>query len=226
MLPVGCGKTVLFSTAVEKTREACRADASKQSCFFYCTSRDPSGHDITVLLRLLLIQLCRPPTVSEPLQSLYDLCNEVYPPKIPTTRELANTFQKILENPVPTDKHDSPSSTTDEPEKQRNIYILVDGLDEVPWVDREEFFQLLSMVTALDLHHVHLLVTSRNQPDIQEAMTEPVLWGQITIEQGMVQPDIRRYVSYTIESNRRLSRLPETVKNAIKARVVNQGKGM
>ena len=82
------------------------------------------------------------------------------------------------------------------------------------------------MVTALDLHHVHLLVTSRNQPDIQETMTAPITWGRISIEEAMVQPDIRRYVSHTIDSNLRLARLPEAVRNTIKGRVADQGKGM
>ena len=200
---------------MEKTREACRGDVSKLSCFFYCTSRDPSGQDITVLLRLLLIQLCRPPTISHPLQSLYDICNEVYPPKVPTTRKLVNTFQEILK-----------SSLTGKADSQRHTYILIDGLDEVPWADREVFLQLLTDLTALNLRNIHLLVTSRNQPDIQDAMMEPVQWDQITVEQHMVQPDIGRYVSFRIESNPRLRRLPKDVKQAVETRVANQAKDM
>jgi hypothetical protein len=74
--------------------------------------------------------------------------------------------------------------------------------------------------------HVHLLITSRNQPDIQEAMSSPIFWEPLSIEHEMVQPDIDHYVSSAISSNRRLSRLPETVKDAIQTRVASEGKGM
>ena len=84
LFPVCCGKTILFSMAVEKTRETCRSTKSNKFAYFYCTSRDPSGQDITILLRLLLVQLCRPSTVPAAIQELYYTCNEIYPPKVPT----------------------------------------------------------------------------------------------------------------------------------------------
>jgi hypothetical protein len=132
---VGCGKTVLFSAAVEATRAACRGDPYKKTCYFYCTSRDPSGQDVAVLLRLLLLQLCYPPTVSEPLQGLYDVCNEVYPPKKATIKELSRTLQAMLENSGYTDLSEPPSWTTGESDK-RGVYVLIDGLDEIPWNER------------------------------------------------------------------------------------------
>ncbi|KAJ3534689.1 hypothetical protein NM208_g7438 [Fusarium decemcellulare] len=223
---VGCGKTVLFSTAVENTREACRSDPIKLSAFFYCTSRDPSSQDIDVLLRLLLIQLSPPPTVCEPLEDLYNLCNETFPPKLPTVTELAKTLTLILEQPALPGSRGCQASAVNQPACERAIYILIDGLDEVPWSSRSCFLQLTSNLAALDLHRVHLLITSRNQPDIQEAMSEPIAWAHITIEDSLVQEDINRYVSYTINLDRRLRRLPEKTKDAIKTRVGDEGKGM
>ena len=225
-LTVGFGKTVLFSSAVEATRSICRADPSKQCCFFYCTRRDPSGQDVTAFLRLLLVQLCRPPNVSEPLRKIHDLCNEVYPPKLPTYRELLDTLQKVLKLNTTDSPHSSFSSQGGNSEEHQTYYILLDGLDEVPWTDREPFLQVLSLLAASYALHVHVLVSSRSQPDILEMMTQPVLWNQIVTKPEFVQPDVRRYVSHTVEGNSRFSRLSEVARNAITYRVADQARGM
>ena len=93
---VGCGKTVLFSTAVEETRGKCRIDKEAHFGYCYCSSRDTSGQDLDVLLRLLLVQLSPPSQISEPLQSLFNLCNDVYPPKTPTFSELKDCLRKVV----------------------------------------------------------------------------------------------------------------------------------
>ncbi|KAF4985672.1 hypothetical protein FDECE_16403 [Fusarium decemcellulare] len=219
---VGCGKTVLFSTAVEKTREVSREDPAKLSAFFYCTSRDPFSQDIDVMLRLLLIQLCPHPTTCEPLEALYNHYKET-PLGLPTTSELIEALEGVLEQP---DLSGSQCSIESKAVRQRTMYILIDGLDEVPWSSRGRFLDLTSYLAAMRLHHVHILVTSRNQPDIQDAMSEPIPWAHTTIEDRMVQGDINRYVSCAISLDRRLSRLPETTKDAIKTRVGDEGKGM
>ncbi|KAF4459312.1 ankyrin repeat, partial [Fusarium albosuccineum] len=223
---VGCGKTVLFSTAVEKAREVCRSDSSKLSAFFYCTSRDPSSQDINVLLKFLIIQLYSPSNDCEPLGELYSLYNQTFPPQLPTATELLDSLKSLLRQSTFYGSCESHSSENAKTIAQRTIYILIDGLDEVPLASRGSFLQLTSTLAALKLPHVHLLVTSRNQPDIWEAMSWPTYWSHVAIDNDMVQNDINHYVSYTINEDIRLFNLPETTKDTIKTKVSDEGRGM
>ncbi|KAK1830651.1 heterokaryon incompatibility protein-domain-containing protein [Podospora conica] len=213
---VGCGKTVLFTMAVEAVRSLRRQNKSHGLAFFYCTSRDTSGQDITTLLRQLLVQLCRPSAVPGPIQELYNDCNEEFPPRIPRFDELLKTLLRVLKDPRRVSGgQDTPGSRT---------FLLVDGLDEFPYGHRDPLFKALREIAGLKLHHLHILVTSRDQTDIRKALGA---WPRVVVDAKMVQADIRLFVDGSLNSEFcRLSELPEEVKDAIRVRVVDQGKDM
>lgn len=147
---------------------------------------------------------------------LYDECHAVYPPKTPTTQNLIDTFLEIVQ--------DANHGMGEE----RHIYVMIDGLDEIPFEskDRQDVLDFLSNLSGMNLDHISLLATSRDQPDIQEAFTEPVAWSQTTMYPNKVQQDIDTYVSQTLQSNRRLKRLSSEVKETIKAEIGNRADGM
>ena len=207
---VGCGKTVLFSTAVEETRKKCRIDQGARFGYFYCSSRDTSGQDLEVLLRLLLVQLSPPSQISEPLQSLFNLCNDVYPPKTPTFSELKDCLKKVVKLYA----------------AEIDVYLLIDALDEIPLESRDDVFDILDAVAEQQPLYLHLLVTSRDHADIRQALTKPLDWCQVVVEEQVVQADIKRYVSNTIEDDRRLRSLTSNMKQEILQRVAVEGGGM
>src|SRR5438552_551615 len=175
---------------VEKVQEECRVHASKYFCYFYCTSRDPSGQDLIVLLRLLLAQLCHPSAIPAPLKKLYDASNEVYPPKFPTIRELVSTLQSVLKAINETSEASlgrKPAITSDD---VALVYLLVDGLDEIPWEHRQGFFDLLQACAEANSARVHLLVSSRYQVDIRSALRKPIFWTSISFEEQLITEDI------------------------------------
>jgi ankyrin repeat domain-containing protein 50 len=211
LLPlVGCGKTVLFSTAVEETRRKCRVDQGSRFGYFYCSSRDTSGQDLEVLLRLLLVQLSPPSQISEPLQSLFNLCNDVYPPKTPTFSELKDCLRNVVKLYA----------------EKTDVYLLIDALDEIPLESRDDVFDILDAIADQQLSHLHLLVTSRDHADIRQALTKPLDWSEVIVEEHLVQADIGRYVSNTIEGDRRLRSLNSNMKQEILQRVAVEGGGM
>ena len=202
--------------AVEAVRSLRQQNKSDGLAYFYCTSRDNSGQDITTLLRLLLVQLCRPSTVPDPIKKLHDACNDGFPPKVPDFGELLRTLVRVLKDQDSGD-HDSPNPRT---------FLLVDGLDEFAWEHRDPLFEALQEIARLELNHLRMLVTSRGQPDIQDALAAPIYWPPVVVEARMVQADIRLFVEKSIQSHARLSRLPAEVKDAIRVRVVDEGQGM
>lgn len=178
------------------------------------------------MLRLLLIQLCRPPLVPKPLQKLYDICNNEYPPKIPTDRELTEAFNELLCGSTG-ETIGSGASSQPESEAHSRVFVLVDGLDEVLWSRRSEYYSLLSQLARFKLSRLHLLVFSRTQSSIQQVMSAPVPWKEMVIDEDMVQPDIRLYVCHTIKSNPwQYGDLSETVIEEIIEKIAGKGSGM
>ena len=200
----------MFSSAIEEIREKSRFETQQRFGYFYCSSRDASGQDLEVLLRLLIVQLCPPSQVPEPLNSLFQICKDVYPPKIPTFSELKACLRDVVRAHA----------------QETNVYLLIDALDEIPWERRDAAFDILEAIADQDSSNIHLLVTSRDRAYIRDALAEPLDWKEITVEEHLVQADIRRYVSNAIGADRTLRSLSASLQQDILKRVSDEGRGM
>ena len=214
---MGCGKTILFFLAVEKVREMCQGDGSKNFGYFYCTSRGPFGQSIAVLFRTLLRQLCHSLIVPLAIQRLYDLCDEGLDHRSPTVHELATTLLEIASPSSP-----SMNSGLD----PKDYYLLIDGLDELEPLPRDELLKELRPLFLQNLRNVHILIASRAQREIEESLQEGVVWDLLPVDTKSVQADIRTFVLSEIKSHRGLRKLPEQTHDAILSRVVDQSNGM
>lgn len=157
-----------------------------------------------------MVQLSPPSQISEPLQSLFNLCNDVYPPKTPTFSELKDCLRNVVKLYA----------------EKTDVYLLIDALDEIPLESRDDVFDILDAIADQQLSHLHLLVTSRDHADIRQALTKPLDWSEVVVEEHLVQADIGRYVSNTIEGDRRLRSLNSNMKQEILQRVAVEGGGM
>ena len=207
---VGCGKTVLFSSAVEEIRERSKLETQQRFGYLYCSSRDASVQDMEVLLRLLIVQLCPPSQIPEPLKSLYQICKDVYPPKVPTFSELKACLQNVVRVHA----------------QKTKVYLLVDALDEIPWERRDDMFDILEAIADQDLFGIHLLVTSRDRAYIRDALTEPLDWKEFAVEEHLVQADIRRYITHAIKADRTLRSLSASLQEEILKRGGDDARGM
>lgn len=218
---VGSGKTVLFSSAVERVRHLCQNEPSSYLGYFYLTSRGPSGQDIANLLRFLIVQLCPPAEVPEPVRTLFESCNEGFPPRLPTIQELANTLRGVLVSSKP---HIGDGSGEEE---VRDFYLLIDGLDELQWSIRDDLFQSFDPIIALQLTNIRLLFTSRYRSDIRvQPAPNHAPWNQVNIDIDSIQSDIAKFVSREVSAHTRLQRLDQDIKDAIMQRVAFEANGM
>lgn len=149
---------------------------------------------------------------------LYEQCHAVYPPSIPTTEDLVQALVETLSSPDPGSDRQS----------QVYVYIMIDGLDEVPFdsTDRPAILDLLCELSALNMQNVGLFVTSRDQPDIREALTAPIFWNQTPFDSDAVQVDIETYVRQFISKNRRLCQLSPAIRQLIQTTIVEEAGGM
>jgi hypothetical protein len=108
----------------------------------------------------------------------------------------------------------------------KDTFLFIDALDDIPRSEREDVLQFLQELGSLRLAHLHVLVSSRNEPTIEEALSQPVQWNAIMIPRSSVNVDIDLYVCNTIESDMRLRRQSKATKEYIITRLVNGADGM
>jgi hypothetical protein len=103
---------------------------------------------------------------------------------------------------------------------QAPIYIIADALDECPNFPgrpsaREEVLDLIEELIDLNLHNVHLCVTSRPEMDIRTGL-EPLTSLKISLhDESGQKEDIIDYIKSVVRSDRRMRRWREEDQNLV-----------
>jgi hypothetical protein len=111
-----------------------------------------------------------------------------------------------------------------------DICIVLDALDECPKTGPEDQrTELLMSIKAI--HHIldskiHLLVTSRQEIDIDEFITPHLTIPALSVQDAGVTDDIREYVSSQLGSDPKLNSWPDDIKSKIQSALVEGADGM
>ena len=181
----GSGKSVLCSTAIQSVLKYRGYDRSIGVAFFYFTFNDDSKKDESSMLRALLLQL------SSQLQDGYadpKQLHESYKTGIPPSPILLEYFRRLIQ-------------------RFHHVYILLDALDESPRSGpRGYVLDTLETMRQWGVGHLHLFVTSRDEPDIHESLDLPAI-QQVTMSNAGIDRDIGDFISGRLSGDRRLRRL-------------------
>jgi hypothetical protein len=178
----GCGKSVLCSTAIQYTFRHKRSDRGVGIAFFYFTFNDESKQDESAMLRALLLQLSGQLSDSHTdLARLHDSYHTGIPPAIVLTVHLRHLVQKFDQ-----------------------VYILFDALDESPrYGQRDQVLNTIETMRKWLLPGMHLLVTSRDEPDIRESLS-PVGNEEVIMKNAEINHDISNFISGQLEIDPKL----------------------
>ncbi|KAK5045846.1 hypothetical protein LTR84_008939 [Exophiala bonariae] len=184
----GCGKSVLCSTAIQHAFRRRQASATSAVVFFFFDFRDESKQDASAALRALLLQLCgQVPRLEAEMTRLKDSNNHGTPP--------VHVLLEYLRQAIV---------------RQHHTYILLDALDESPLdTSRAEVLSVIDTMRQWQLPGLHLLVTSRDVPDIRTHLQIPALQqaiGHISFKNDFVQQDISRFVAFQVDNDPLLRR--------------------
>jgi hypothetical protein len=105
----------------------------------------------------------------------------------------------------------------------RDVYIVFDALDECP--QRTELLTLLLEINDWGLDTLHLLVTSRRERDLEEAL-DSFVSHHVPLEQCVVDDDIRVHVSKTLDRDIKFSRYSTEDKERIESTLTEGAHGM
>jgi ankyrin repeat domain-containing protein 50 len=184
----GSGKSVLCSTAIQYAFRHQSLSPNVAVAFFFFDFRDESKQDASATLRALLLQLCgQVPDLEEDLAHLIKSHNHGRPP-VPTLLE--SLRQAVT--------------------RCRHTYLLLDALDESPAdTSRDEVLSMVDTMRQWQLPGLHLLVTSRDVPDIRthlQATTSQQTVEHISLKNDKVQQDIAHFIESGPHWDRQLRR--------------------
>lgn len=180
----GCGKSVLCSTAIQHTFHEMKDKHGVGIAFFYFSFRDEAKQDSHGMLRALLSQLSvQLPDGEKNLEQLYTLHGQGIPP----VRALLDSLQNVLG-------------------RFYEVFILLDALDGSPQDHkREDVLREIETIREWNLPGLHLLVTSRNEHDINESL-DPSDGEALTTKNSGIDSDIAAFVSDQLEDDQKLQR--------------------
>ena len=178
----GCGKSVLSSTAIQYAFRHRRSDPRIGIAFFYFTFNDMSKQDVPGMLRALLLQLSN--QLDDGHVDLTSLHNR-YRDGMPPVPELMESLRRLVQ-------------------RFQEIYVIVDALDESPTSEgREQVLDALADFRNWSLRHLHVLVTSRDEPDIREHL-DPSPVEDVTMKNSGVEDDIGNFIAGHLTQSRAL----------------------
>ncbi|KAK3989982.1 hypothetical protein QBC44DRAFT_326451 [Cladorrhinum sp. PSN332] len=196
----GAGKTILASHLIEELKSQQQNNKVLVS-YYYCFH----GHnrdETTPLLRWIISDLCRRTKIIT--QKVFDIFQQGH---APTVVELLCCISSVLE-----------ASSLDA------VFVVIDALDE-----SQSRHNLLGVIHDLAsdsrFAKIHLLATSREYIDIQEAML-PISQPLSMSDNENVQADIRLYVSSKISSNSKFQRWSPSLRAEVEEALVARAKGM
>jgi hypothetical protein len=177
----GCGKTILTSTAIENTRDYCKSRSDCAIALFYFDFSDVTKQKVYEMLCSLICQLYSQTTIEIPaLEFLYERCSRIHKLGV---QDLLGVLRESISN-------------------FSNTFIILDALDES--INREVLLPILEKISRWGLKQLHMLITSRREPDIEQIL-DPLVTNSICIQNKLVDADIQLYIRDRLKKDAKLS---------------------
>ncbi len=199
----GCGKTILSSTVVQYILDYCRERPRSAVLYFYFDFNEREKQRHENMIRSLITQLVGyQKRTFDVLDSLFNRGRQ------PTSEELLATLKTMV-------------TAFDE------IFLILDALDEC--TERPELlFDIEEIMRWKDIH-LHILVTSRREVDIEESL-EPLCdeGTSVCVQSAVVDADIRTYVHDRLSEDKRFKqwRTHTKVQQEIETTLMKKANGM
>lgn len=201
--------TCFSSTIIENINEFCIINPGHAVAYYYFSFNDSEKQSAVNFISSMVAQLCsQVADLPEELKGLYSRCNDgkrkATMPDLKASLKLFAMMKKL-----------------------RNIFMVIDALDECPKDgDREEILGLIAEMKTWSPSNLHLLITSRQETDIGEKLVTLLTTPAISIQGSQVASDIELYVNDQIATVTKWKKLKEGLRVEIKEALVKGANGM
>ena len=171
--------------------------------YFYLDFNDRKGSRVEPLLRSIIAQLSTQKSETSPsLDKLFDQNKDGA--NQPTLKDLFIVLSCMV----------SEFSV---------VYIILDALDECSELD--EMLQMLRDIHLWGAENLHILVTSRQLPEIENSLSEIVSDG-LCLHGPCVDQDILLYIVERLKNDPKLAKWPPEVRDEIRITLSRGARGM
>ncbi|KAF7978591.1 hypothetical protein HWV62_45310 [Athelia sp. TMB] len=203
----GCGKTILCSSAIENVINSCKSRPSARGyayIFFDGTMAQSDTIDYSKFTRSIIKQLSSRcgTMIPDALIEMYHACDDG--DCQPSESQLERTLLRVLET-------------------FESTYILIDSLDEC--VEKADLLRWIQNVTSVSSGRLHLMLTSRPEPDIEHGLGSLSSVDKIQIGDETMTGDISAYLDARLQSAE-MVKWKEPEKREIKRTLVDGSGGM
>ncbi|OJZ87121.1 hypothetical protein ASPFODRAFT_44747 [Aspergillus luchuensis CBS 106.47] len=177
---VGCGKSVLCSTVIQDIEEFCESDTSRNYAYWYFQFSNDETQKMYNMIRSILRQFM-PPILPGSIIKLWE--EHCHRGSKPQQRKLAEILDNLLET------------------SQGEFFLILDALDECPATGDNERSSLLQFLEELLKKHqtkLHILATSRPEPDIRSRLEQ---YQRVDLEAGL-SGDVETFVRAQVAHGR------------------------
>jgi hypothetical protein len=183
----------------------CETNQSNAFAYFFFDGRDGKKETQTIgnLIRSLIRQFSTPyGGVPAVLTKLYHSCHDGGAQ--PSVESLQATLLLILK-------------------AFDDVFIILDALDEC--TERQDLLKWIKEMTSWKKCKLHLLATSRAEEYIAKhfRLLDP---DHVSIKQGLVTPDVKKYVDYILDGEDAFDRWNDEIKANIKSKLLDSAGGM
>lgn len=191
------------STVIEHLVQYCQQKPQTAVAYFYFDFHDTGKRDTASLVRSLITQLsAHYELIPQPLLDLYKAHGNGTKP-VEERALIATLWNLVL--------------------AFHNVYLVFDALDES--TNCEDVLELIRIIQGWELSHLHLSVTSRQSPEIEESLADLVT-DKICLHDSELNKDIILYVADKLENDKILAKWPMEIKLQIQAKLLEEQDGM
>lgn len=107
------------------------------------------------------------------------------------------------------------------------VFIVAGALDECPNDGnlRKELLELMNEMCAQSPSNIHLVITSRSEPDISELLLSLSTTRAIPIQGPQIESDIKLYICSEISTDSKLRKFPRKEKERIEKNLAARANG-
>ncbi|MCJ1286866.1 hypothetical protein MMC26_006212 [Xylographa opegraphella] len=197
----GAGKSTLITTAAE--RLLALEDVRERVAYFYCSFSDSASLDPANILGSILAQLCKPATtVYSKIETRHDSDRD----RRFTADELTDLLLEVIQ-------------------QERSVYIFLDAVNECG-----DPVEVLSYMRRLSEHHlkstVRIFLSSINERGIEDCVESFPSWSVTTLLPRNMSDDIELLVWASIDTNPRLRKHSNDLKEEIAGTLTRGAQGM
>ncbi|KAH7124793.1 NACHT domain-containing protein, partial [Dactylonectria macrodidyma] len=175
----GKGKTMLLCGIINELEKA--SVEARSLAYFFCQATDDRLNNATAVLRgLLYLLFVQRPSLVARMRGRYDQAGEQLFLDVNSWDALCNMLIDVLQDP-----------------SLWNTHLIVDGLDECEIGLNE----LLSLIVRLSSSRARVLVSSRNWPSIEDALSVATQKVRLCLElnRDAVSAAVGAYIKYKVE---------------------------